>query len=138
MSNATPEDRHLLIAIPLAGGASTPLLGKCDQLAIFQVDRRDKKVLYESVHQAPPHEPGLLPLRLGQLGVDVVLTGGMGDMARELFEQRGITVVLNVPSKAPTQLVQDYLSGGPQWSNFPPAEAGRDRHDRRASHHRDQ
>lgn len=126
MSNATPKDRHLLIAIPLAGGTSTPLLGKCDQLAIFQVDRRDKKVLYESVHQAPPHEPDLLPLRLDQLGVDVVLTGEMGNMARELFERRGIAVVLNVPPKAPAQIVRDYLNGGPQWPNFVSAEVGRD------------
>ncbi len=105
------QHRHLMIAIPLVGGSPARMLGKCDKVAIFQVDPQSKRVLYESVHEAPPHEPGQLPLRLDQLGIDVVLTGEMGKMAQDLFEQKGITVVLNVRSKTPTQIVSDFMDG---------------------------
>ena len=87
------------------------MLGKCDKLAIYQVDQQSKRVLYESIHEAPPHEPGELPVRLRQLGVDLVLTGEMGSMARELFRQEGIDVVMNVPPAAPVQIVADFLEG---------------------------
>jgi len=87
------------------------MLGKCDKVAIFQVDAQSKKVLYESVHEAPPHEPGQLALRLDQLGIDVVLTGEMGKMARDFFQQKGIAVIPNVPLKPPAQIVSDFLDG---------------------------
>jgi len=102
---------HLIIAIPLSGGELSGFLGNCDELAIFQVDKRRKKVLYESIHEAPPHEPGLLPSRLNQLGIDVMLAGELGQLARRLLKQKGISVVTNVPPKPPAQIVWDYLSG---------------------------
>ena len=110
-----PETRqnndHLMIAVPLSGGELSCFLGKCDELAIFEVDRRDKKVLYESIHEAPPHEPGLLPSRLNQLGIDVMLTGEMGLLAQRLLKQSGVGVVTNVLPKPLAQIVQDYLNG---------------------------
>jgi predicted Fe-Mo cluster-binding NifX family protein len=102
---------HLMIVIPLSEGRPSRLLGACDELALFEVDARKKRVLYESVHKAPPHEPGLIPSRLRQLGVDVVLAGEMGHLARRMFSQAGIGVVTNVPPKAPGQLVHEYLNG---------------------------
>ena len=111
MSYMHQESRHLIIAIPLAEGNPARMLGKCDKLAIFQVDQQSKKVLYESIHEAPPHEPGELPSRLHQLGIDVVLAGEMGKMARDLFQQKGIDVVMNVPPETPAQLVADFLDG---------------------------
>ncbi len=105
------QHRHLMIAIPLTKGSPARMLGKCDKVAIFQVDRHGKRVLYESIHEAPPHEPGQLPLRLHQLGIDVVLTGEMGKMARAFFQQEGIAVVLNIPPKTPAQIVSDFLEG---------------------------
>ena len=102
---------HVMIVIPLTEGRPSRFLGKCDQLAIFEVDKRNKKVLYESVHQAPPHEPGLLPSCLDRLGVDVLLTGEMGPLAVKLFKQEGIDVVMNIPPKAYMQIVRDYLNG---------------------------
>ena len=111
MNAATRDSRHRLIAIPLTRGAPAHLLGECDQLAIFQVDERDKRVLYESIHQIPPIAPGLLPLRLDRLGVEVVLACAAGEAARELLEQYGIAVVQDVPAKAPAAIIRDYLDG---------------------------
>ena len=111
MLTTRQNNDHLMIVVPLSEGHPSRLLGTCDELAIFEVDARSKKVLYESVHKAPPHEPGLLPSRLHQLGVDVVLAGEMGHLARRLLDQAGISVVTNVPPKTPAQLVREYLGG---------------------------
>ena len=110
-----PETRqnndHLMIAIPLSGGELSRFLGTCDELAIFEIDTRRKHVLYESVHKAPPHEWGLLPSRLHQLGVDVILAGEMGRLAQELLKQKGIGIVMNVPPKTPATIISDFLGG---------------------------
>ena len=111
MDTVTPNSRHRMIAIPLTRGVPTRLLGECDKLAIFQVDERQKRVLYESIHQVPSLAPGLLPLRLDRLGVDVVLARAAGEAARELLGHYGIAVVLDVPSKAPSEIIWDYLNG---------------------------
>ena len=102
---------HLMIVIPLTEGHPSRFLGKCDELAIFEVHKRNKQVLYESVHRAPPHEPGLLPSRLSELGVDVLMAGEMGPLAEKLLKQERIRVLMNVPRKAPAQTVRDYLNG---------------------------
>ena len=100
-----------MLAIPLRRGAPAALPGECDQLAIFQVDKGDKRVLYQSVHQALPSDCGRLPFRLDQLGVDVVLTRAARKTDRDRFEERGIAVVQNVPSKDPSEIVREYLNG---------------------------
>ena len=111
MQAGRQNNDHLILGIPLSQGQASRLLGACDKLAIVEVDAQAKRVLYESVHKAPPHEPGQLPSRLHQLGVDVLLAGEMGHLARRLLEQAGIGVVMNVPSKTPRQLVRAYLGG---------------------------
>jgi predicted Fe-Mo cluster-binding NifX family protein len=45
------------------------------------------------------------------LGVDVIIAGGMGMQAQNLFDGQGITVIVGAPSKAPGDLVADYLAG---------------------------
>ncbi len=111
MNHASRENRHRMIAIPLARAAPSDLLGDCDKLAIFQVDERAGRVLYESIHRVPPLAPGLLPLRLDRLGVDVVLACTAGEEGRQLLADYGIALVEDVPSKAPAQLIRDYLNG---------------------------
>jgi predicted Fe-Mo cluster-binding NifX family protein len=112
MRKTRQSNDHAIIAIPLTKGNTSRFLGKCDELAIFEVDKRNKKVLYESIHQAPPHEPGLLASRLDYLGIDeLLLTGEMGPLAERLLRQHGIGVVMNIPLKTCEQIVWDYLNG---------------------------
>ena len=112
MRKIRQNNDHLMIVIPLTEGHPSRFLGKSDELAIFEVDKRNKKVLYESVHQSPPHEPGLLPSLLDSLGIDeLLLAGGMGPLAERLLRQHGIGVVMNIPPTTREQIVRDYLSG---------------------------
>ena len=59
----------------------------------------------------PPHEPGLLPRWLHEQGADVIIAGGMGQRAQQLFAQSGIKVVVGAPADAPERIVESYLSG---------------------------
>jgi predicted Fe-Mo cluster-binding NifX family protein len=41
----------------------------------------------------------------------VIIAGGMGQRAQQIFEQNGIKVVVGAPSHGPEQLVADYCAG---------------------------
>ncbi len=66
-----------------------------------------------STLKSPPHEPGLLPRLLSEEGVNVVIAGGMGVRAQDLFSQKGIKVVVGADpaTGSPEDIVRLYLSG---------------------------
>ena len=99
------------IAIPVAEGRLSAHFGHCESFAIFESDQQGKEIAGKSVHDAPPHEPGLLPRWLHELGADVIIAGGMGQRAQQLFAQNDITVVVGAPSETPEELASAYLSG---------------------------
>ena len=99
------------IAIPVAQGRLSTHFGHSEQFAILEVDAQNENAFKKSMHEAPPHEPGLLPRWLHELGADVIIAGGMGQRAQELFAQNGITVVVGAPAETPEQLATAYLSG---------------------------
>ncbi|RLC29717.1 MAG: hypothetical protein DRH32_06925 [Deltaproteobacteria bacterium] len=43
------------------------------------------------------------------MGAEVIIAGGMGQMAVGLFQQNGIQVVLGAPSMEPEAVVKGYL-----------------------------
>jgi len=99
------------IAIPVAQGRLSAHFGHCKQFAILEVDGQNETAFKKSVHDAPPHEPGLLPRWLHELGADVIIAGGMGQQAQQLFAQNGITVVVGAPAETPEQLATAYMAG---------------------------
>ena len=58
----------------------------------------------------PPHEPGVLPKWLSELGVTHVIAGGMGGRAQALFTASNITVVTGAPVEDPQVLVKAWLA----------------------------
>lgn len=99
------------IAVPLAGGRLSMHFGHCEQVALVDVDEATQQPGQTSLLTPPPHEPGALPRWLHEHGADVILAGGMGRRAQQLFAQNGIRVVVGAPSDTPEQLVSDYLRG---------------------------
>ena len=96
------------IAIPLAGGKLTAHFGHCQDFAIIDVDENNQITKNESL-VPPAHEPGVLPRWLGELGVNIIIAGGMGQMAINLFNQNNINVVTGAPPLEPEALVKSYL-----------------------------
>jgi len=97
------------IAVPVVEGRLSPHFGHCDEFAIFDVDLEGKKIVGRETAPAPPHEPGLLPRWLGEKGVNVIIAGGMGARAQELFAERGIAVSVGAGSDEPEMIVAAYM-----------------------------
>ena len=75
------------------------------------LDPETKTIGQVDLHSPPAHEPGVLPRWLGKLGVDLVIAGGMGQRAQQLFSANGIDVLIGAPDNTPEQLVESYLAG---------------------------
>ena len=95
-------------AIPLAEGKLTAHFGHCREFAL--VDVEDNEIKAKETLEPPPHEPGVLPRWLNELGTNVIIAGGMGARALDLFAQNGIKVLTGAPSLTPEELVQQYLN----------------------------
>ena len=94
-------------AIPLAEGKLTAHIGHCQEFALLEVEQNEVK--NKEILVPPPHEPGVLPKWLHEMGANVIIAGGMGAMAVNLFNQNGIEVVTGAPSLEPEVLVKSYL-----------------------------
>jgi predicted Fe-Mo cluster-binding NifX family protein len=95
-------------AIPMAEGKLTAHFGHCKEFAIIDVEGNEIKE--KSVLIPPPHEPGVLPKWLHDLGANVIIAGGMGQRAIQLFDQAGIKVMVGAPVEDPEVLVKSYLN----------------------------
>ena len=94
-------------AIPLAEGKLTAHFGHCQEFALVDVDGNEIK--NKEILVPPPHEPGVLPKWLHEMGANVIIAGGMGARAIDLFAQNGIKVIIGAPPLEPEALVKSYL-----------------------------
>ncbi len=99
------------VAIPVTDGRLSMHFGHSEQFAIIEVDRDKKEIRGSELIEAPPHEPGLLPVWLREHGADLIITGGMGRRAQTLFHESGIEVIVGAPAAEPENVVRDYLAG---------------------------
>ena len=98
------------IAIPLTGGKLSQHFGHCEQFAVIDVDNDSKEIKGQELITPPPHEPGVLPKWLSGLQVNLIIAGGMGQRAQQLFAQNEIEVVVGAPADSPENLVSAYLN----------------------------
>ena len=98
-------------AIPVSGDTISPHFGHCEQFALFDVDEQSKEITKKEFVPSPPHQPGFLPGWLAEKGASVIITGGMGPRAVELFQQNGISVVLGATENDPEKAVLSHISG---------------------------
>ena len=99
------------IAIPVANGKLAMHFGHCEQFALLDVDVQEKTITGTNYITPPPHAPGVLPAWLHEQGANVIIAGGMGNRAQQLFAHNDITVVVGVPADTPEDLANAYLNG---------------------------
>jgi predicted Fe-Mo cluster-binding NifX family protein/predicted RNA-binding Zn-ribbon protein involved in translation (DUF1610 family) len=109
--NDRGEDHRMKIAVPVQAQRVSMHFGHCEEFALYEVDKNDRVILGRTVHRPPAHEPGVLPGWLHQLGAHVIITGGMGQRAQQLFAQNDIDVVLGAPAGRPEDVAMAYLKG---------------------------
>jgi len=118
-SNADTADKRAgkgqRVAVPVTGGKLSAHFGHCEEFVIFSPKETSEGTAVEAevvdVLEAPPHQPGLLPAWLNERRVNVVIAGGMGSRAQELFSQAGIEVMVGAASTDPKEIVQSYFDG---------------------------
>jgi predicted Fe-Mo cluster-binding NifX family protein len=99
------------IAIPVSDGRLCPHFGHCQQFALIDVDETTQQPRQATFLTPPPHEPGVLPRWLHEQGAEVIIAGGMGQRAQQLFAENGIQVVVGAALETAENIVQAYLSG---------------------------
>jgi predicted Fe-Mo cluster-binding NifX family protein len=98
-------------AVPVSGGRLSSHFGHCEEFAFFDADAEKKIINGKEILPAPEHQPGLLPAWLAGHGVNIVIAGGMGPRALEIFRQNGIDVVLGAMASEPEDAVISHLKG---------------------------
>lgn len=96
------------IAVACEGKAVTEHFGHCEGFTIFEV--QDKRIANTQFIPNPGHRPGFLPVFLHDKGVNVVISGGMGGGAVDIFNEKGIEVITGASGDAQTA-AESYLKG---------------------------
>ena len=101
-----------LFAVPTEKGQLCAHFGHCEKFAIIETE--DQTIVKEELVTPPVHEPGVYPQFLAQQGVSVIISGGMGIKAQQLFTQNNIEICVGVNAGTPSDLVQQYLENNLQ------------------------
>jgi predicted Fe-Mo cluster-binding NifX family protein len=99
------------IAIPTADGLLCTHFGHCQLFTVLEIDPETKKIIRSERLSPPPHEPGVFPSWLSSIGCDIIIAGGMGGRAIEMFRQNNIQVVIGAPNRKPDEIALAYLNG---------------------------
>ncbi|MDD4681300.1 MAG: NifB/NifX family molybdenum-iron cluster-binding protein [Clostridia bacterium] len=96
------------IAVASENGMVTEHFGHCESFSIF--DAENNQIVKSESIPNPGHKPGFLPNFLNDMGVNVIISGGMGGGAIEIFNEKGIEVIIGTKgtAKAAAEL---YLQG---------------------------
>lgn len=95
------------IAIASEGKYVSGHFGHCEGFTIYEVT--DKNILGSKFVANPGHRPGFLPVFLKDLNTNVIIAGGMGETAQELFKENGIEVVVGAQGLC-DDLIKQYVN----------------------------
>lgn len=103
--------KKMKIAVASENEMVTEHFGHCVNFNIFEADN-GQIITSESIPN-PGHRPGFLPVFLNDMGVNVVISGGMGGGAIDIFNEKGIEVIVGARGYA-KNAVEQYLLGNLQ------------------------
>ena len=101
------------IAISTDGDYVSPHFGRCPSFTLAEVE--EGQLIKKTEIQNPGHHPGFLPQFLSEQGVEVIVAGGMGRRAQDLFAESGIETVLGISGTVEETLrkiLEGTLEGG--------------------------
>ncbi|HKM04556.1 MAG TPA: NifB/NifX family molybdenum-iron cluster-binding protein [Lachnospiraceae bacterium] len=96
------------IAVASEGSIVSQHFGHCEGFTTYFVENgtaTNKQFVLN-----PGHKPGYLPVFLREQNVNVIIAGGMGEAAKDLFVENGIEVIVGVEGQADTT-AQQYAKG---------------------------
>lgn len=110
LADTLEEDggKKMKIAVASERDTVTEHFGHCESFNIFE--SANGKIVKSTSVLNPGHKPGFLPNFLNDLGVKVIISGGMGAGAIEIFNEKGIEVITGASGNARTA-AELYLQG---------------------------
>ena len=100
--------KKMKIAVASENEMVTEHFGHCVNFNIF--DAENNLIVKSESIPNPGHRPGFLPNFLNDMGVNVIISGGMGAGAIEIFNEKGIEVIVGAKGEAKIAAEQ-YLQG---------------------------
>ncbi len=82
--------------------------GHCTEFALYETEQNE--ILKKETTANPGHKPGFLPVFLAEKGVQLIITGGIGQGAIDIFSAKGIQVIAGAAGDT-DRAVQAYLEG---------------------------
>lgn len=104
----TEEKEMIRIAVASENEMVTEHFGHCINFNIF--DSENQQILHSESIPNPGHKPGFLPNFLYEMGVNVIISGGMGGGAIDIFNEKDIEVIVGANGNA-KKAAEDYLAG---------------------------
>lgn len=95
------------IAISTDGEMVSAHFGRCPEYTLISLD--GSTVKEKEIVSNPGHEPGRIPEYLNNKGVKVIIAGGMGPRAHELFKGYGIKTVIGVSGNV-EDVINQYIN----------------------------
>jgi predicted Fe-Mo cluster-binding NifX family protein len=96
------------IAVACEGKNITQHFGHCENFTFFETE--GNKIIGSESLSNPGHRPGVLPKFVSDNGAKVIIAGGMGGGAVELFNEADIEVIVGAQGDAGAS-VTAYLAG---------------------------
>lgn len=102
------------IAIAREGNFVSAHFGHCEGFEVFEVE--NKNIVSRTFIENPGHRPGFLPKYLSEKNVDIIIAGGMGANAQEIFKRNNIEVIVGASGEL-DNVINDFIEGKLQTSN---------------------
>jgi predicted Fe-Mo cluster-binding NifX family protein len=99
------------IAIATEQGMVAGHFGHCEGFTVYEVEQNQVKA--QEFHTSPEHVPGAIPNFVNDLGAKVVIAGGMGGGAVQMFNEKQIEVITGATGSLDT-VIKKYLDGNLQ------------------------
>ncbi len=109
-ANNKEKKNTMRIAIPITDGKLSVHFGHCEEFALVDVNDQTKEIANVAKLQPPAHEPGALPKWLSEQKTDVIIAGGMGQRAQQLFVSNNIKVIVGASDQSAEELASAYLN----------------------------
>ena len=96
------------LVVAIDGNNVSRHFGHCQAFKFFTIE--NKEITGSEAVPNPGHKKGFLPVFLGEHGADVVVSGGMGQGAIDIFNERGIDVITGAQGDADA-VAKAYIEG---------------------------
>jgi len=102
------------VAISRDGNYVSGHFGHCEGFEVFEIN--EGEISSKEFLPNPGHRPGFLPQYLAEKNINVIISGGMGATAQELFGRNNIEVIVGASGKL-DEVIGSYINGSLRSTN---------------------